>query len=69
LTHVESLVPQPNGLSGGPIVFFGNRNVNRRDAPGYAAIAFLISQSDKEGIVTAVTSDVIFRAAGPSPKK
>jgi len=68
LIENKSQVPQLNGLSGGPIVFCGNRNPDQRDAPGYAAIGFLISQSDKEGKVTAVTSDVIFRAAGPYAK-
>lgn len=60
--------PQPNGLSGGPLLFCGSRDIEALKHPP-VVIGFLIEQSDRGGTITAVASDVLYRAAGPVAKQ
>ena len=60
--------PQPNGLSGGPLLFCGSRE-NEALNRSPVVIGFLIEQSDRDGTITAVSSDVLYRAVGPIAKQ
>lgn len=61
--------PQPNGLSGGPIIYCGDKHTTSNQAPAPCVIGFLIEQSDRNRTITAVAADVLFSSVRPSPKQ